>query len=597
LKARVFLPAILSGVLLWTAFFPLNWGPMGFVALVPFLTLVRADGVGNWRRYTAAWLGGLTFGGLAMNWVRHAHPMMAYFAWPLMSLYLSLYWPLALFLLRRLDRLGKPPLALTLPVVWVALEYFKAHFPAGFPFLKWVHLHQLSGIAWYFLGHTQHANLPLLQSADLGGAYLVSAAVAAVNGAAHDWFVRWRPFRWFVNLPRGWVLPVYHKEMVNAAGAACLLLVLMSYGGYQLIHKPFDQGPRVALLQDDISIEAMQSDQLQLFARYDKLARSAAAATTPPDLIVWPEACYPFADVSFPPGTEAQLPPQWLSEWALQNKRVDVAEVRSRIRNRPDAAPFLELLELGRQAYAAKHWKAYTLLGTNGVDCGDGRCVKYNSARMLNPDGTPGPRYDKMHLVPFGEYVPFRDLIPWLETFTPNPEDPMCRPGGEQTRFEVAVAKRAADGTTTTKRYTFGVLICYEDTEPTLARRFNHWSEDGKPADFLVNQSLDAWFDGSEQHEQHLAISRFRAVEARRSLVRAVNMGISAVIDPDGRVLQTVDFEWADSKKKVGVVTAEVPLDTRGSVYAAVGDWVPLLCWVGLATGLIQGRRRVTSAA
>ena len=590
-KARVYLPAVLSGVLLWAAFFPLNWWPVAFVALAPLLTLVRAEGVGRWRRYTAAWVGGLAFGLLDVNWLRHAHPMMAYFAWPLLSLFLSVYWPLALFLLRRLDRLGKPPLALTLPVVWIALEYVKAHWPTGYPFMKWIHCHQLAGFAWGFLGHTQHANLPLLQSADLGGAYLPGLAVAAINGAAHDWFVRWRPFRWLVNLPRGWVLPVYRQEMLNTGGALTLLVLLLGYGGVRLNHPPFDPGPRVALLQDELSIADMERDPLLLFARYDKLTRQAANASTQPDLIVWPESCFPFADVTVPPGRENTLPRNWLNDWAIQNRQIDVARYRAESRNRPEERVFAELLELGRQGYAEKHWHSHVLLGLNGVDWDGERGRKYNSARLLKPDGTPGPRYDKLHLVPFGEYPPFREQFPFMAQFTPDPTNPGCEPGDDLVRFDLPVVRRGADGKQVPKLYQFGVLICYEDTEPVLARRFNPWAADGKPADFVVNMSLDSWFDGSEQHEQHLTLARFRAVEARRSVLRAVNMGITAVIDPDGRVLQTVDFEWADSKKKTGTVVTDVPIDTRGSVYAAVGDWVPLLCWAGIAAGLVQAWR------
>src|SRR5205085_7228468 len=101
---------------------------------------------------------------------------------------------------------------------------------------------------------------------------------------------------------------------------------------------------------------------------------------------------------------------------------------------------------------------------------------------------------------------------------------------------------------------------------------------DEPPVDFLVNISNDGWFDGTSEHEEHLAISRFRAVECRRALARAVNMGISAVIDGNGRVVALPAATWADSKKMAAVVTAAVPIDTRGSLYAAWGDWLPGLC-------------------
>ena len=110
-----------------------------------------------------------------------------------------------------------------------------------------------------------------------------------------------------------------------------------------------------------------------------------------------------------------------------------------------------------------------------------------------------------------------------------------------------------------------------------------------------MNISNDGWFNGTEEHEQHLAICRFRAVEARRSVVRAVNMGISAVIDPSGRVVALPGEGWSASKKVDGIVSAVVPLDTRESWYARLGDWLPASCWgllvLGHVAGMIQRRR------
>jgi apolipoprotein N-acyltransferase len=140
------------------------------------------------------------------------------------------------------------------------------------------------------------------------------------------------------------------------------------------------------------------------------------------------------------------------------------------------------------------------------------------------------------------------------------------------------------------------VFICYESSDPTLAREYVNPAA-GRKADFLVNISNDGWFDGTAEHEEHLAICRFRAVECRRAVARAVNMGISAVIDANGRVVALPAERWADSKKVEAVVTADVPIDTRPSLYAAWGDWLPAACAVALGLGLIgpmlvrRGRR------
>jgi apolipoprotein N-acyltransferase len=160
---------------------------------------------------------------------------------------------------------------------------------------------------------------------------------------------------------------------------------------------------------------------------------------------------------------------------------------------------------------------------------------------------------------------------------TPYEKEYACRPGSHWTRFPLT----ATDG----KAYTFACLICYEDSDPYLARQYVA----SEPVNFLVNISNDGWFNGTEEHEQHLAICRFRAVEARRSVVRAVNMGISAVIDPDGRVVALPNPDWGKSKKVEAVVTANVPIDGRESLYAKAGDWVPAACWLAALVGAVIG--------
>ncbi len=584
MKSRVFLPSILSGVLLWCCFYPLNWWPLAFVALVPYLTLVRAEGIGPWRRYTAAWLGGLVFAALAMKWMRVAHPMMALAAWPAASVYISLYWPAALLLLRRLDRLGNPPLALTVPLVWVALEFVRAHFPTGFAFMKPLGLFQHSGLAWYFLGHTQHENLPLLQVADLGGVYLISAAVASLNGALHDWAVRLHFFRWFVNWPRGWRMPVFRSEMMNLSGAMTLLVVLLFYGGYRLLHKPFEVGPRVSLLQESVGQNDKMNNQSSLFTLYAGRSEAAAAKSPKPDLIIWPETCFPYPDITLgkPEDLSTLRDEEYQLDYLLQEGRLDPRRLNQDVLNQPDMARVKALYELGRKRYASTFWRTNVLLGLSAVEWDGTTQHKYNSARLIYPDGSPGPRYDKMNLVPLGEFVPFRSTFPWIQKLTPYEHDYHCTAGDRLTRFSIETKKPNQDEP---KTYRFGVVICYEDSDPSIARQYNNWANTGEPVDFLVNISNDGWFDGTEEHEQHLALARFRAVETRRTVVRAVNMGISVVIDPDGRIRELPNFledGLAASKKVAATVTADIPLDTRGTVYAALGDWLPKLCWLVL---------------
>ncbi len=568
-------PAILSGLLLWAAFFPLDYGFLGWVALVPWLLLVRAE-VPRWRRYLAAYLGGMVFSALATQWLRVAHPMM-YLSWAAFTLVLPVFWVIALAGIRALDRRGVP-WALAVPSVWLTLEYVRMHFPTGFPFLKPLGLYQMIGFGWYFLGYTQHDALTMIQVADVGGIYAVSAMVATVNGLCAEWLWHWLSRR-RETLPghneyagRQRSRPLFGCSVAGVDGRSPLLLkwstaavavvlgAAAAYGWWQLHHEPFEPGPRVAALQGVIPQFQKNERGESLIRAYIALHREAVPQQ--PDLIVWPETCFP----------------------------VDYCEVRTTEDVREE---FAEYARRSRELLQRFDPRVPTLLGLNALVWQDGREHKYNSALLVLPGPQRfGGRYDKMHLVPFGEYVPLGDVVPFLHRLTPYEREYACQPGEDWTRFRF----RAADG----RKWSFACLICYEDTDPYLARQYvagpataaaaaaAHAAEGS--VDFFVNISNDGWFDGTEEHEQHLAICRFRAVETRRSFVRAVNMGISGVIDPDGRVIALPEpadspRDWVKSKKVEAIVTAVVPIDRRRSIYAELGDWVPATCfslWLGL---------------
>ena len=562
MKPRVFLPAILSGLLLWAAFFPLDLGPVGFIALVPWLSLVRAP-VSNRRRYFAAYVGGLAFFVPALNWLRVAHPMM-YFSWAGLALTCSMYWVFGLWLLRRLDRIPGFPLALSLPVVWVALEYTRAHFPTGFSFLTHVGLHQKIGFGWYFLGYTQHAFLPLIQVADLGGVYAVSFVVAAVNGLVADWASRSDTLRGWLRWPGG-EPGVGPRLIPSTAGVVAVFASAVGYGMVQLDHPDFTPGPRVAAIQGNMpQLEKSQKGE-RLGEMYSRLHYQATIQTPLPDLIVWPETCMPIDWAELAPGENPNaVSATFREDLEVAGHYLGQTDLRTKYPNWKAPKP---------------DWRTTTLFGLSGLEWEGGKVWRYNSALLINPQGAKIGRYDKMHLVPFGEYVPLRETFPWLNTFTPYTYDYSCRPGEHWTRFPLHLA----DGRT----YTFACLICYEDSDPYIARQYSGPTD---PVNFLINISNDGWFDGTEEHEEHLAICRFRAVEARRSIIRSVNMGISAVIDGDGRVIALPAESWSASKKVEAIVSVAIPIDDRVSTYSRLGDWIPASCWGLVLLGVLAGR-------
>ncbi|MFL5245890.1 MAG: apolipoprotein N-acyltransferase [Gemmataceae bacterium] len=582
---RLCLPALATGGLLWMCYFPLAWGWLGWVALVPFLSLVKTRATG-WRVYLAAWLGGLAFFVPVLQWMRVADPLM-YFTWIGLAIYCSLYFPAGLALLRVLDRRTRLPLVVTVPVVWTGLEFFRAHFATGF--------------GWYFLGHTQHDFLAIIQISDLAGAYAVTFLLAAVNALMFE----------LLSSFCAPLSPVLRGEGLGARGlplrksattlwqtAAVLLAVAASwgYGAYRLSQDKFAPGPRVALIQGNveqgvkndtiaISEEKRQQAVESVSDHYGRLIR--LAKTMHPDLIILPETSYAEDWTEFDPAFPFEkLPIQW--QTLFEND----AEAKHGTR------PIWQYLALLK--WNEKILKEAQAVGTNvlfglntGIEEPDNRRHRFNSAVLVGGAGQPLGRYDKIHRVPFGEYVPMRDWIPAMNVFSPYENDYSVRSGEAFTRFPVG-------------EYHFGVVICFEVTDAALARAYVA-PGDGPQADFLLNISNDGWFKGTSEHEQHLAISRFRAVECRRTVARAVNMGISAVVDPNGRVLQPETIEtlrepdtgetrvwklsaekdriiamppahWAEFKKIPGVLLAELPVDHRTSLYARWGDWLPWSC-------------------
>ncbi len=546
--------AVTTGGLLWACHFPLAWGWLAWIALVPLLCLVRSTATG-WRVWMPAWLGGLAFFTPALQWLRVADDRMFY-TWIGLSLYCSLFFLAGFLLVRRLDRKTRLPLVVTLPVVWTALEFFRAYF--------------LGGFAWYYLGHTQHDYLPLIQITDLGGVYAVSFLIAAVNGLIFEIGYAW----WSSRRPVGKAALQRLPLTVQACAVLLYLSATLGYGFWRLSQSDFAEGPRVALIQGNldqrIRNQATSANggaaATTMMRHYMELSDSAAKQSPPPDLIVWPETSCPDEWVEVDPRLPPErVPPRWQEDVRYAH----------------------ELTRL-----AGKRWPN-VLLGLNGRTLGaDELPRRYNSAILVRANGEVAARYDKIHRVPFGEYVPFREALPFMNAFAPYDFDYSISAGERMTRFDLATPKR---------EFTFGVLICYEDTDPSLARQYVD-TECGSQVgvDFLVNISNDGWFNGTSEHEEHLAIGRFRAIEARRAMVRAVNMGISAVIDGNGRIVALPGASWAASKKVADVLTATIPLDSRGSAYAATGDWFAwgctLLLGVGIVASLIPHRRAILEA-
>ena len=409
----------------------------------------------------------------------------------------------------------------------------------------------------------------------MGGAYAVSFVLAAVSGWLAELLLT-IPYVACVCLR----MPT-QRFARRRLGIVPLLLVAATllYGGWCLNEDTFRPGPRVALLQGNLdqrlrneadadpgtSLRASQ----QVLKYYWQMTGLAATQFPTPDLIVWPETSFPY---------------HWYRLPRDLNKISDDIKEEARLVN-------------GLLREMAKDARTNVLFGLNShAIAADGKKDQYNSAVLVSAAGDVKGIYDKIHPVPFGEYVPLRSWLPFMERFAPYDFDYGITIGDKRTRLKLG-------------DYRFGVIICNEDTDPFLARNYGRAEADGPAVDFLVNISNDGWFDGSSEHGEHLAISRFRAIEARRPIARAVNMGISAVIDSNGRVQKPREYpvsdapkpndsklwavvegaggivdlppsQWRDFTKVRGVLLATIPLDSRTSFYAWAGDWLPGGCWL-----------------
>ena len=297
---------------------------------------------------------------------------------------------------------------------------------------------------------------------------------------------------------------------MQLAFVAALLCGTLAYGAWRLSAGRFRAGPAYRPLQGNLDqrlrIAAHRSPEAQatVQAAYTDLCMQAAKLHPRPDLIVWPETSYP--------GIWVDLLAAYRRH---QDQHPDAKTTRHRARTAPHGRP------AGPNQCAA--WPQHRLSSPRRRNSAaiTPRCCWTRKASICG-------RYDKIHRVPFGEYVPLRDWLPFMNCFSPYDFDYSIGPGDGLTR-----ASRSAS-------YHFGVLICYEDTDPFMARDYGVTTADGPPVDFLLNISNDGWFDGTSEHEEHLAICRFRAIEARRAWLARSTWASRAVIDSNGRVIAPV---------------------------------------------------------
>jgi len=495
--------AVLSGLCLAASLPSLEIAPLAWIGLVPLLLAIRGRSLRT--AFGLGWVTGTVFFLATCYWIVHT-----------IGHYTNL--PVAIaaaILLLMSSVLGCYHGAFALGLRWFEMRRLPAVWlaPALWVTLEWLRGWFFIGFPWAALGYSQYRFHSLAQMAEVTGVYGVSAILVLFNVVVAA-----------VLLAHG---SGARRNLPVLATLTLLLVVLVGLGRWRaatLDALPAAGTLRVGLAQGNVEQDKKWDPafQAETMGRYRQLTE--AAARERPGLIIWPETAAPFFFQEPGPDRDGVL--------ALAR------EVRT---------PLL----FGSPAFR---------------QLPSGRLEQLNRAYLVLGDGREAGVYDKMELVPFGEYVPFQSVFFFVQRVVNAVGN--IGPGLVPTVFEIPGAR-------------FGTLICYEGVFPALTRRFVAGG-----ANFLVNVTNDAWFGRTSAPYQHLAQDTFRAIENRVPMVRAANTGISAIVDTDGEI------RWQGPLFEMLWHVDEIHWPGVRTFYTRYGDVFVWICALVTATAIAYGLAR-----
>lgn len=522
--------------------------PLAFVALAPLLHLARhasdqprRAALGALLAWIPAWsyLHQFAFIGTAAG------------AFPLV-LYLTLYPAIFVWLLARAHRRwpshATPITMLAGPTLWTALECLRGE-------VIW------HGYPWFLLGQPTIEWTSFAALASITGVYSISFATALIAACVVV-------LVGLIRSPRPRTLRL--GTVITALGA----LALGAFLGLRTA-APAIESRRIAVIQTDVAQSLRgrwsPSARLVMFDRWLSLTAEAAAADPPPDLIIWPETMFPGTGLNADAVTaergsglgfaEANIPLTYFHDTLMS--------VQSAI-----GTPLL----IGAQATEGLRF----IRDDEGIYAERDR--SYNSVFLVDEGAVRPERYDKMHLTPFGEVMPYISAWPWLERQLLNLGARGMRfdlnAGTARTSFEIRSRPRPDSA----PPFRLVAPICFEAALPGLNRRLVFEDGNGpRRANLIVNITNDGWFYGWQGGRiAHELFARWRCIEVRTPMVRAANTGISSIIATDGRfIARRTPPELAGE----GILAGEVPLAHAGPTPFALGGWA--FPWFTLAAGAI----------
>ncbi len=547
-------------LLAWAALFILilptpNLWPLAYFTLIP-LTLTAALAPQRRRILLLASLFAWLWGLAAIQWIIPV-TLPGYFAF---AAYLALYPILFVILIRLFARRFNLPFMLTVPLAWVTTEYLRGLAINGFP--------------WFLLAHSQPTIL--IQTADLFGTYFISFTIALTNGALCDLILLHLAKRKNPSAPSS------KKRFATLIAIPLTLLIFsLAYGYFRIQQTDTSTDSlRIAVIQTNIPQSNKDfpepGEEAAAFKRMIELSTQAMQSDPPPHVIVWPETSLPYAinDEALTAFhaenarvqsffTQRKLTPEERAEF---NFKYDFPHDRYRTQLADFARKHKVTLIVGAHAKFDHYFKTsdkYIYFNASFKS-------KTNAAYQIDPSGKIRARYDKIHRVPFGEYIPGVESIPWLKKqflkLTPYGSDYTLTPGKQVVHFQ-----------TTANNQTFRLAapICFEDVVSYIPRKMI-WRDGKRAADILLNLSNDGWFAGSAEGPQHEQLARFRCVENRTPMARSVNTGVSSFIDSAGRVLQRVQKD-GKTQSIDGFAVRNLHKDPRKTLFASIGDLFALI--------------------
>ncbi|NOG84512.1 MAG: apolipoprotein N-acyltransferase [Planctomycetes bacterium] len=485
-----------------------------WIAFVPWLLILST----GYKTGFFSYLIGVSFFVINLSWLRYVTSL----GWILLSLYLAAYFLAFGAISHYLKRKLRLPYICIVPFVWITFEFIRSSPVTGFP--------------WFFIGHSQYQHLTLIQIADITGVYGISFLILIVNAAIADIAeqVILRKTSLFTHI-NNWGKKGSVFFWIVALTPSLMLLFAFVYGFLSFKHHTqYQDGPNVCLVQGNIpqgiKINPDDKQQEEIVLRYRNLTLDTTEKGI--DMFVWPETMVPGI---------LNIDPQIL------DRKIDSLSKES-------------------VQKSAQTKNAYMLVGGTAIDVYENIPFYYNAAFYYDRNGNYLDRYDKIHLVPFGEFVPLDDYFPFLSHLVPYEVN--LSGGKRRTIFTLETIK---DHTV----FQFGVIVCYEDTIAPLVRKFR---QDG--AEFMVNVTNDAWFCNSAELDQHLSIMVFRSIENRMSIIRAANTGISSFVSPSGEIY---DFLTKEGKQKEidGILCNKIKYENRETTwYTNYGDVFALSCLI-----------------